>query len=723
MATSGSFNTSGYSSAGYPDHYVFSWTLQSQSIEGNYSTISWQLVGAGGSDIYRYTCVKQKYVIVNGVKQSDSTIVETKNGTVAFRGTSRINHNEDGTGSFSASAGGAFYYYGSYNSTGSGSWSLPTIPRKAVILTAPDFTDEENPTITYSNPAGSSVTTLHACISLTGALDDVPYRDISKTGSSYTFELTEQERNTLRNACPNSNSLQVRFFVTSVIGGTTYYSTLTRTMTIVNGNPTFTASNVTYQDSNNTTVAVTGDNQKLVQNLSNLLVTITSATAQKGSSIASYEATINNLTQTITSAGNINFGVINSGSDLELAVKVIDSRGNSTTITKTVTFLEWKLPTAVISLKRRNNYENTTYLKVKATYSSINSNNTISIKFQYKKSTDSSYSSQTTIQDNTQVTLTFNKNYAWDIRVILTDRFGTSTYNTTLAKGSFILFVDTKKLSVGVNCFPESNETLEVNGKPVVCGESKIMKKQFLDLSSLSTEYFYPAIWMSNDFFNIEISSPAGLDSAPYNQNRLKACISSKGWSDMPRRVDVLQHGVYSEREITIHSIWCGLRDGHNAIYLRGGYIYRCYADETLTLYTDEIAFNNETFSLLDTTGNPVTSFENVDRQWIYTNMAYINARVPRAFNSFNADSATEANKTVGTLTIQKNGTNVNTFDGSGDTTANITVPTSIGLTTTQIISGYSTSAKTGSVSGAIGIYIKATPRKWCKPLPNIYST
>ena len=36
---------------------------------------------------------------------------------------------------------------------------------------------------------------------------------------------------------------------------------------------------------------------------------------------------------------------------------------------------------------------------------------------------------------------------------------------------------------------------------------------------------------------------------------------------------------------------------------------------------------------------------------------------------------ATEAEKTTGTLTIQKNGSNVQTFNGSENKTANITVP------------------------------------------------
>lgn len=138
MATNGSFKTSGYSDPGFPDHYVFTWELVGQDTTGNYSDISWALTAAGGATDARFTNVKQKYVTVNGVTKTNSEIVTTYNGTVAFSGTTRIYHNNDGTGSFSASAGGAFYRYGSYNSTGSGSWDLPDIARASAIESASD---------------------------------------------------------------------------------------------------------------------------------------------------------------------------------------------------------------------------------------------------------------------------------------------------------------------------------------------------------------------------------------------------------------------------------------------------------------------------------------------------------------------------------------------------------------------------------------------------------
>lgn len=463
MASSGSFNTSAYSVR----YLKFSWWINSQDIGGNYTDIGWNLVGAGGSNTAWYTSGNFKVTIDGEQVYYSSTRIKLYGNTTVASGTKRIYHNSDGSRSFSAYAEAGIYYV-AVNVSGSGTWTLTSIPRQANLTSAPDFNDEGNPSIGYSNPAGNSVSNLDACISLTGAKDDVPYRSVNKTGSSYTFNLTDAERTALRNACPNSNSLSVKFFLRTIISGNTYYASVTKTMTIVNGNPTFSSSNISYKDNNSTTVNVTGNNQQLVQNLSELLVTITSATAKKGSSISKYDATINNATKSITSAGNINFGVINSSNNLTLTVKVTDSRGNTTTATKTVTFLEWVLPTAIISLKRKNNYEDESYLTVNASYSSVNSKNKLTIQYQKKKTTETTYSSLTTIKSNSQITMSDDKESAWDYRIILQDSFGTTTYNLTLPKGRFILFVDTKKLSVGVNCFPKGAETLEVNGIEVL---------------------------------------------------------------------------------------------------------------------------------------------------------------------------------------------------------------------------------------------------------------
>lgn len=463
MATSGSFSTNSYKSGGNaPKYYTFNWNLISQSIEGNYSDIAWSLIGAGGDANY-WVNVKEKYATVDGENHSNSTIQQTYNGTVAFSGTKRIYHNSDGTKSFSASAGGAFQYYGSYNSTGSGSWDLPQIARQANITSATDFNDEQNPTINYNNPAGNNVTSLQACISLTGAKDDVIYRDISKTGTSYTFNLTEAERNVLRNAT-TGKSRSVIFYVRTIIGGTTFHSTSTKTLTITNANPTLGI--ISYKDSNNTTTAITGNNQRIIRNNSNIVFTFGTATAKKGASISKYQVTIAGVTKERTSAGDIDFGKVNLSSNATATIKVTDSRGNTASSNITVIIDDWVLPTGLISMQRKNNFYSETYIKVDGSYSSLNNKNTMTITCKYKKVTDNTYTS-TSLQDNVEKEVVLDNTYQWNIVVTITDKIGSTTYNLLLDRGMPIIFFDRYLASIGVNCFPTKRTSLEVDGEVI----------------------------------------------------------------------------------------------------------------------------------------------------------------------------------------------------------------------------------------------------------------
>lgn len=160
--------------------------------------------------------------------------------------------------------------------------TLSAIPRKATLLTAPNFYDTDNPIVTYSNPTGENVTALEIGIfNDTGSQSYIPYRsDISKTGTSYTFNFTDAEREVLRAAC-TENSLAVRFYIRTTLGSTIYLSYLARTLTINDANPIIRASVV---DINDTTFALTGARNKLIKYFSNAHASMT-AEAQKGASI------------------------------------------------------------------------------------------------------------------------------------------------------------------------------------------------------------------------------------------------------------------------------------------------------------------------------------------------------------------------------------------------------------------------------------------------------
>ena len=175
-------------------------------------------------------------------------------------------HNNDGNFSSWISAGLSTTFVS--GSTG-GTLTLPRILRYPVISSADNFNDEGNPTVRYTS---YNTFPIRVRMEVTGN-SSIVSRDMPANSSTCTFNLTETERDRLRSACANSNSLKVRFVVAALNGNTEVsWSYLDRTMTIVNGNPTF--SNFTYKDTNDSVVAVTDNNQVLVKGVSNLQVTI-----------------------------------------------------------------------------------------------------------------------------------------------------------------------------------------------------------------------------------------------------------------------------------------------------------------------------------------------------------------------------------------------------------------------------------------------------------------
>jgi hypothetical protein len=115
-------------------------------------------------------------------------------------------------------------------------------------------------------------------------------------------------------------------------------------------------------------------------------------------------------------------------------------------------------------LERLNNYEDETYLTVDGSVASVNSKNTMSIDYRYKVS-GGTYGSWVHINDRQKYTLSLDKNNAYVFNVVVTDAFGSIFTNEyVLNKGMFPLFIDIEKNSVGVNCFPVNEMSLEVNG-------------------------------------------------------------------------------------------------------------------------------------------------------------------------------------------------------------------------------------------------------------------
>lgn len=403
-----------------------------QSIANNNTSLAWGLYLQCGSQWYQNQNTKDSfYVAINGTVVFNETKAVWFNGanslvTIAT-GSLTVEHNADGSKnvpvSFSFYPAKTASYYPSTMS-GSGSLNLTQIPRQATLTAAPHFTDEENPVITYSNPAGNAVTSLKACIAdANGQTLYAEYRDISKTGTSYTFNLTDEERNALRWASINSPNLTVKFYVTSVIGGVTYYSTLDKIMTIANAQPTITA---TVEDVGGTSVPLTGDKNKIIKGFNYIAAKMT-ATALKGATIKSQSITNGSATKSGTSA---NFSNVESASFVFTAT---DSRGYTTTQTINKTLIDYvKLtcnmdvenptPDGKTVLKANGHYFNGSFGAVA---------NTLQIQYRYKAN-DGAYGSwinaTPTISDNTYNTtvnvtgLDYRSAYTFQVRAL--DKIG-----------------------------------------------------------------------------------------------------------------------------------------------------------------------------------------------------------------------------------------------------------------------------------------------------------
>ena len=372
------------------DTLKFSWERESYSIANNTSTISWKMELITGT----YGRISSTYnrdweVTVNGTKYSGTSNINIGNNSTKTlaSGSTTISHNSDGSKTFSYSFSQYFGINFSGNlintKSGSGSGTLDKIPRKANITAAPNFNDEDNPTISYSNPAGNAVDKLDACISLDGSGAEIPYRNISKTGNSYTFNLTTAERETLRNATKTSNSRKVRFYVRTEIAGTTYLTYFEKTFSIVNGNPTF---KTAVTDINTKTTALTGNNKKLVKYFSNASIN-SGAVAVKGATLKSQKVT--NGSKSISAAT----GTINAVESNKFVFSATDSRGNVGTYTYNADFVDYVKLTCNFGSNSPNTDGTFTFL-VKGNYFNGSFGavaNTISVYYRYKDSNAGSY--------------------------------------------------------------------------------------------------------------------------------------------------------------------------------------------------------------------------------------------------------------------------------------------------------------------------------------------
>lgn len=381
-------------------------------------------------------------------------------------GTIDVYHNNDGNLSGYAYAtftkGGTSSYAPSSGGVATDWTALWKIDRYPILNNGSNFNDESNPVYNIT-----SYNTFPIRIKIeAGGNSQLIIRDVPKnTSGDYTLELTEQERNTLRALCPNSNTLAVRETVCAMNGSTELSASYKDyTMTIVNGNPEF--DDFDYEETE--TAALTGSTGKFISGYSDVKITVTNgnkAEAIKSATIANYQTFIGSSSKKFdnTIQYPLNYTVENVDSPI-IITYAIDSRGNSTPVTRQAELINYTpISYSNFELVRTSNISEETTMRFTGKIDLVNfglvTNAIKYIIYYYKKvgQPDSAYvlggtTLTPTVDANGNISINqtiegdevgegFNQNYAYVVKLEIIDELlnvysDSFTCTETLGSGS-----------------------------------------------------------------------------------------------------------------------------------------------------------------------------------------------------------------------------------------------------------------------------------------------
>ena len=334
---SGNFNLTRTSGSTYINYRV-EWNSTSNGATANSSNMNvWVYANKSTASTAATRGSVTTTVNVGGTTQTESNLqVSISPGAevLIFAKGYVVPHNDDGTKSVNISVNVGGNVLGA---SGSATVTLDSIGRYAMVTSVPSsFTDEDNPTITYKNSLGNSVQKVEACISLTGAVDDVPYREISKTGTSYTFNLTDEERMALINGVPSDTDTRtVAFFLrTTTSDGTRYWH---NKITTFKAKDIFPEADIYIYEMNPRITELVGDSGYFVPSGSDIGYSV-EATAKKGAYVEKYEVTYGDYKGT-TGEGVIPKAKPKNFRETGIQFKITDTRGRSLTEIKTPNML------------------------------------------------------------------------------------------------------------------------------------------------------------------------------------------------------------------------------------------------------------------------------------------------------------------------------------------------------------------------------------------------
>lgn len=496
MAKSGSITTN----ESHGRSVKLSWSLSSQSVENNQSTLSWSITGAGSASGWVMTGGFK--AVINGTtvySTSTDTRIQLYNGTSVASGTTKITHNADGTKSFSLSIEAGVYTY-AVSVTASGTHTLDTIPRASTV-SATNANMGSASTITITRASSSFTHTLtYSFGSTTGTIAT----KTTSTSVSWTPALT------LANQIPNAVSGTCTITCDTYNGSTKIGSkTCTLSLTVPTSvKPTMTSVTATRVDGD-----VPAAWSIYVQNESKATVKINGAAGAYGSTISSYSISGGGYSST---ASSFTTGFLTSSGTITFTAKVTDSRGRvSDAKTVSISVIAYSAPSFTSYLSQRATSagvvnDDGTYIRglISYSYASCSGKNTVTCAAYYKKSSASSWTNANK-SFSSETAFTFgggaiSTESSYDVKYTITDAFTTVTILDMVSTATVLMDFKAGGKGIAIGKVSEKDKTLEIADS----WELEVHGKKLID-------YIYP---IGSIYLSVNSTSPATLFGGSWTQ-------------------------------------------------------------------------------------------------------------------------------------------------------------------------------------------------------------
>lgn len=460
MATSGSLNTSSYSNR----RLTFSWSVKSQSIEKNTTTISWTLMGSGSASGYYKT--RNIKVTIDGKTVysfgggSDS-YKKLYNGTTVASGTYTFTHETDGTRSFKAYVEAGIYVW-AVNCTGSKTFTLDTIPR-ASTLTADNGTLDIEQTLTIKRAADSFKHRLiYACGTAGGYIagSDTDYS--SETSIDWTPPISLASQNT------EGTTVSVKLTLYTYTGDGTHVGTTTKTITCAIPVSVIPSCTIAWED----TAGAADLYGSPVQGISKLKITVTGETIYN-SPITIYSVTANGVKY---AGAEVATDALKTAGQNKISATVKDKRGRSGSVAVYLDVLAYSKPVVSKLTVHRCDADGTendqgNYVRVtfSAAISDLGGKNLAQYVLKYRPDSTTQYTeiemtelASTYTVSNFSYLFPADANSTYDVVVTVTDNHGTATRATSASTAFTLINCHPSGTGMGVGKVSEKENTLEV---------------------------------------------------------------------------------------------------------------------------------------------------------------------------------------------------------------------------------------------------------------------